>query len=81
MSGNTYQITPFMHVLDCDEAVRFFVDILGFTAVIDQGGYAYLSTGKVRACASWATRTSPMRSARHTDGTLITSMSAMLAWC
>lgn len=42
MSGNTYQITPFMHVLDCDEAVRFFFDILGFTAVIDQGGYAYL---------------------------------------
>jgi len=42
MSGNTYQITPFMHVVDVDEAVRFLVDVLGFTAVINEGGYAYL---------------------------------------
>jgi predicted enzyme related to lactoylglutathione lyase len=42
MSGNTYQITPVMHVVDCKEAVRFLVDVLGFTALIDQGGYAYL---------------------------------------
>lgn len=42
MSRNTYQITPFMHVVDVDEAVRFLVDVLGFTAVINQGGYAYL---------------------------------------
>ena len=42
MSGNTYQITPFIHVVDSDEAVRFFVDILGFTAVVQQAGYAYL---------------------------------------
>lgn len=42
MSENTYQITPFMHVIDSDVAVRFFVDILGFTAVVQQDGYAYL---------------------------------------
>ena len=42
MSTNTYQITPFMHVIDSDEAVRFFVDTLGFTAVVEQPGYAYL---------------------------------------
>ena len=42
VSGNTYQITPFMHVIDSDTAVRFFVDIVGFTAVVRQDGYAYL---------------------------------------
>lgn len=42
MSQNTYQITPFMHVIDSDEAVRFLVDILGFTAVVQQHRYAYL---------------------------------------
>lgn len=42
MSGNTYQITPFMHVVDCDEAVRFLVDVLGFRAHVHQDGYAYV---------------------------------------
>lgn len=42
MSSNTHQITPFMHVIDSEEAVRFFVDNLGFTAVVHQPGYAYL---------------------------------------
>src|SRR3982751_6417557 len=42
MSGNTYQITPFMHVVDVDQAVEFLTDVLGFTAVINGGGYAYL---------------------------------------
>lgn len=42
MSENTFQITPFMHVIDSDDAVRFFVDVLGFTAVVQQDGYAYL---------------------------------------
>lgn len=42
MAGNTYQITPFMHVIDLEEAVRFLVDVLGFTAIINDGGYAYL---------------------------------------
>lgn len=42
MTENTYQITPFMHVAGIEEAVRFFVETLGFTAVVDQPGYAYL---------------------------------------
>jgi catechol 2,3-dioxygenase-like lactoylglutathione lyase family enzyme len=42
MAGNTYQITPFMHVIDVDEAVRFLVDVLGFTAPVHDSGYAYL---------------------------------------
>ena len=42
MAANTYQITPFMHVIDSDEAVRFLVDTLGFRAVVEQPGYAYL---------------------------------------
>jgi len=31
-----------IHVIDSDEAVRFFVENLGFTAVVHQPGYAYL---------------------------------------
>lgn len=42
MTSNTLQITPFMHVADCQAAVQFFVEILGFTALINEGGYAYL---------------------------------------
>lgn len=42
MSGNTYQITPFMHVADFEGAVRFLTETLGFTAIINDGGYAYL---------------------------------------
>lgn len=42
MPSNTHQITPFIHVIDSDEAVRFFVENLGFTAVVHQPGYAYL---------------------------------------
>ncbi len=42
MSGNTYQITPFMHVADLNETVEFFTDVLGFNEVIKAGGYAYL---------------------------------------
>src|SRR5438270_7291407 len=33
MSGNTYQITPFMHVVDLNETVEFFTDVLGFKEV------------------------------------------------
>lgn len=41
--SNFLQITPFMHVDDVDQAVRFFVDILGFTASFhDRGTYAYV---------------------------------------
>ena len=42
MSENTYQITPFMHVVDLNETVEFFTDVLGFDEVINAGGYAYL---------------------------------------
>ncbi len=40
--ANVIQITPFMHVKDVDEAVRFFVDVLGFTAYIHVSDYAYV---------------------------------------
>lgn len=39
---NTLQITPFMHVAQIAPAVRFFVDVLGFTAVLQTRDYAYL---------------------------------------
>lgn len=42
MSGNTHQITPFMHVAEFEPALRFLTDTLGFTAIINDGGYAYL---------------------------------------
>jgi catechol 2,3-dioxygenase-like lactoylglutathione lyase family enzyme len=42
MTGNTIQITPFMHVADVAAAMRFFVDVLGFTAVIAGDRYAYV---------------------------------------
>lgn len=42
MSGNTHQITPFMHVADFAGALRFLTEVIGFTAVINDGGYAYL---------------------------------------
>ena len=42
MSGNTYQITPFMHVADFEGALRFLTETLGFAAIINDGGYAYL---------------------------------------
>ncbi len=39
---NYIRITPFMHVADVDEAVRFFVEVLGFTAWIHRRDYAYV---------------------------------------
>ena len=39
---NVMQITPFMHVAEVEPAVRFFVDLLGFTVEINAGGYAYV---------------------------------------
>ena len=41
-STNTYQITPFMHVKNLDEAVRFFTDVLGFSVPYRQDNYAYI---------------------------------------
>jgi catechol 2,3-dioxygenase-like lactoylglutathione lyase family enzyme len=42
MTGNTRQITPFMHVADLDAAVRFFVDTLGFAVPFRVANYAYV---------------------------------------
>jgi hypothetical protein len=39
---NVLQITPFMHVAELEPAVRFFVDLLGFTPRVVGGGYAYV---------------------------------------
>jgi len=40
--SNTIQITPFMHVTDLDEALRFFNDVLGFHTLLRAPGYAYI---------------------------------------
>ncbi|MDP9040064.1 MAG: VOC family protein [Acidobacteriota bacterium] len=40
--SNILQITPFMHVADVENAVRFFVEVLGFTAYIEGPSYAYV---------------------------------------
>ena len=42
MTANTFQITPFMHVKNLDETVRFFTEILGFTVPYRQDNYAYV---------------------------------------
>lgn len=41
-TSNFIQITPFMHVRDLADAVRFFEDILGFRAVLRMADYAYI---------------------------------------
>ncbi len=43
MADNVLQITPFMHVAEIAPALKFFVDILGFTLDFQQPGYAYVS--------------------------------------
>lgn len=43
MATNVIQITPFMHVTDLEQALHFFVDILGFTVEFQQPGYAYVA--------------------------------------
>jgi catechol 2,3-dioxygenase-like lactoylglutathione lyase family enzyme len=42
MTGNTLQITPFMHVREVEVAVRFFAEVLGFTVRSQGAGYAYV---------------------------------------
>ncbi len=43
-----HQITPCMHVEDVEEAVRFFVDLLGFELKFQTPEtYAYVSRGRV----------------------------------
>lgn len=36
------QVTPFMHVPDLEEALRFFRDLLGFRVLLRDGPYAYV---------------------------------------
>jgi catechol 2,3-dioxygenase-like lactoylglutathione lyase family enzyme len=42
MTGNTFQITPCMHVAAVAPAVAFFTDVLNFRCVIRDSGYAYV---------------------------------------
>jgi catechol 2,3-dioxygenase-like lactoylglutathione lyase family enzyme len=42
MTGNILQVTPFMHVPDIAEAVRFFEEVLGFAARVRMTDYAYI---------------------------------------
>lgn len=39
---NFVQITPFMHVPDLAAALDFFCDLLGFSVLYRDGGYAYV---------------------------------------
>ena len=39
---NLLQVTPFLHVPDVDEAVRFFTEALGFQAQFHVHDYAYV---------------------------------------
>ena len=40
--ANFQQVTPFLHVRDVDETVRFFVERLGFRALVQRHDYAYV---------------------------------------
>ena len=42
MTGNTLQITPFMHVREIAPALRFFTEVLDFTVLFEAPGYAYV---------------------------------------
>lgn len=44
--ANFQQVTPFLHVPDVDEAVRFFTDLLSFRAYIHERDYAYVHREK-----------------------------------
>lgn len=39
---NFLQVTPFLHVADLQKALDFFTDILGFSVLFRQDGYAYI---------------------------------------
>ncbi|MGZ8281995.1 MAG: bleomycin resistance protein [Allosphingosinicella sp.] len=43
MTGNIFQVTPFMHVPDLGQALAFMTDTLGFTIEYQQANYAYVS--------------------------------------
>ncbi len=39
---NFQQVTPFLHVANLQKALDFFTDILGFSVLFRQDGYAYI---------------------------------------
>jgi catechol 2,3-dioxygenase-like lactoylglutathione lyase family enzyme len=47
--SNFIRITPFINVPDFEEALHFFVDILGFTLWLKADGFAYVQ----RECAAF----------------------------
>lgn len=40
--SNFQQVTPFLHVANLQKALDFFTDILGFSVLFRQDGYAYI---------------------------------------
>jgi catechol 2,3-dioxygenase-like lactoylglutathione lyase family enzyme len=40
--GRWIRMTPVMHAMDVDRAVRFFVEVLGFKAWVHRDDYAYV---------------------------------------
>ena len=42
MTGNTHQITPFMHVADLEATLRFLTHTLGFSVPHREANYAYV---------------------------------------
>jgi catechol 2,3-dioxygenase-like lactoylglutathione lyase family enzyme len=42
MTGNTLQITPFMHVADLEATLQFLTGTLGFTVSHREANYAYV---------------------------------------
>lgn len=44
---NFLQVTPFLHVPDVDEAVRFFTELLGFEVQFRATDYVYVHRGTV----------------------------------
>lgn len=45
--SNFIQITPFMHVSDLDQALKFFTGTLGFETLFRAGNYAYIERERV----------------------------------
>ena len=45
--SNFIQVTPFMHVVDLEKALGFFVDILGFKVSFRMENYAYIERENV----------------------------------
>jgi catechol 2,3-dioxygenase-like lactoylglutathione lyase family enzyme len=42
MARNLYQLTPFMHVPDLDEGLRFMTEVMGFSVTLRMANYAYV---------------------------------------